>query len=179
MSTVILYLLHEVLFLFFCSTGSAPSTPLTPSKSDHSSSADHSIKMPPPSLPTIPCSPDDESSGGSLPADVGNRIISSTPAEMKAPKEAAGWPNKPRLLRSQTLQNRANHSGRQEKLYGTLMNVCRECKAMVCHIIVASRTSMMLKQKSDRVAATFPLRLKTSRESPPSRDLNLNLSPIY
>lgn len=147
------------------SAGSAPSSPMTPARGGREPQ-----EAQPSSLPTIPATPDtpcvDASDLGAAPATA-------------EPPPASLVPRRGPLLRSRTLQ-RPDRGGRQEKLCGSLMNVCKECKAMVCHIIVASHNSLVLKQKSDRIAATFPRRIKAPTDSAaPSRDLNLNLSPIY
>uniref|UniRef100_T1J523 KIND domain-containing protein n=1 Tax=Strigamia maritima TaxID=126957 RepID=T1J523_STRMM len=86
------------------------------------------------------------------------------------------------LLRSRTL-NRAD-SVRREKLCGELMTVCKECRAVVKHAIVANRQSLQLHQKKVLQAANGNMANgksspSSSRRMPPSRDLHLNLAPIY
>lgn len=54
------------------------------------------------------------------------------------------------LLRSRTFQHKAS-SSQEEQLRGPLMTVCRDCKGMIRHIILASRTDMA---KSHRKGAT-------------------------
>lgn len=63
-----------------------------------------------------------------------------------------GGRRRPPLLRSRTFQHKAS-SPQEEQLRGPLMTVCRDCKGMIRHIILASRTDMA---KSRKGAACKP-----------------------
>ncbi|XP_077502346.1 spire type actin nucleation factor isoform X2 [Amblyomma americanum] len=69
---------------------------------------------------------------------------------------------RPPLLRSRTFQHKAS-SPQEEQLRGPLMTVCRDCKGMIRHIILASRTDMA---KSQRKACKPPLCLSPVLPSP-------------
>ncbi|GAB6032716.1 hypothetical protein CHUAL_011587 [Chamberlinius hualienensis] len=96
------------------------------------------------------------------------------------------------LNRSKTLTSKQNghQQLQQEKLKGSLMTVCKECKSMVCHVIVASRNSLALRHKQHRLscsAATttsVQCHVRSSAEkaqglTTDKSHMRLNLKPIY
>ncbi|CAN8001142.1 unnamed protein product, partial [Ixodes pacificus] len=76
-----------------------------------------------------------------------------------------GGRRRPPLLRSRTFQHKAS-SPQEEQLRGPLMTVCRDCKGMIRHIILASRTDMAKSRKGAASACKPALCLSPVVQSP-------------
>jgi spire-like protein len=169
--------------------GSAPSSPTLPTKNSMNSSNGDSTDVTPTGVSEEP--PETPPA----PADAGQNREDTSPSKQvkKQPKR--------QLLRSKTLKT---ESKRREQMRGSLMNVCTDCKGMVCHIILASRKSTnpngsnsrrgSSKGQSPTKVQQSPVKLPNNStpkangthysnggtsNGTPSRDLKLDLSPIY
>ncbi|XP_035230868.1 protein spire homolog 1-like [Stegodyphus dumicola] len=72
-----------------------------------------------------------------------------------APRKRAPLQRSKTLVPSETL-NEKNSPCQDDKMKGPIESVCRECKVMVCNIILASQDKVSFKQRRKRNSRTWP-----------------------
>ncbi|KFM61292.1 hypothetical protein X975_05710, partial [Stegodyphus mimosarum] len=72
-----------------------------------------------------------------------------------APRKRAPLQRSKTLVPSETLNEKSSPC-QDDKMKGPLESVCRECKVMVCNIILASQDKVSFKQRRKRNSRTWP-----------------------
>lgn len=121
--------------LFHFTSGSAPSSPILNSRPGSGATFNSKLNVavfPPPTRPRVP--------------KLRHAASVCNPPRMSEEKPPPATKRRPPLLRSRTFQHKAS-SPQEERLRGPLVTVCRDCKGMIRHIILASRTDMARSQR--------------------------------
>ncbi|XP_029646922.2 protein spire homolog 2-like isoform X2 [Octopus sinensis] len=84
-----------------------------------------------------------------------NIFTSTGTGSLLSPKKNGKSPKRRPLQRSQTISDKLLES-KSRVMKGSLMNVCCDCKEMVCEVIQASRVSLSLVKRSKELSETEP-----------------------